>query len=389
MGLFDDDQVRLDLLRQRAFNLRWATLDSDVIPLTAADPDFPIAPEIRDAVSEYVQGGVLSYGPAEGLPHFREVVAQTMRDRRGMRCTSSEVLAAPSAAAAMFVVAKYALLPGDEAIVFDPVDFLFEQSVLAAGGVVKRCPIDPETREIDFDRLGALIGPRTRMIGVCNPHNPFGRVLTRDELVRLGSLAVRHDLWLMSDEIWSDIVYDGREFISLASLDDSIAARTISVYGFSKTFGLAGFRVGFIVAPDAPTFEQILAVSKAPTTAFGVSTVSQIAGAAAYEHAWYWADAFVQHLTANRDMAVARLNALPGVRCRSPEGTYLLFPNIVETGMSAAEVHGRLLNDARVAVVPGEPRWFGPGAAGHVRLSIATSHGILDEALTRIEATLG
>ncbi len=387
MGLFDDDKVPLAALRERAFNLRWATLPEDVLALTAADPDFGVAAEIRQAIVDYVAPGVFSYGPPEGLPTFRETVARTMRRRRGMRCTAEHILPTDSAASAMFVVSRFALSDGDEAIVFDPVDFLFGASCEAAGGRAVRVPMSFDSGP-DLDALRAAITPRTRLIGVCNPHNPLGRVPRRDELEAIGRLAIEHDLWIMADEIWSDIVFDDREFVSMASLDEEIAARTISVYGFSKTFGLAGLRVGFIVAPDRAVQQQLLETSKAQTTAYGVSTLSQVAATAAYDHCWYWADAFLEHLQANRDLAVARLNAMPGIDCRSPEGCYLLFPNITATNRSAGDLTHYLLEQARVAVVPGEPRWFGPGAEGHIRICFSTSRGILTEAMDRIEAAL-
>jgi aspartate/methionine/tyrosine aminotransferase len=386
-ALFADDRVEMALLRQRSFNLRWATLPPDVLALTAAEPDFPVAPEIRDAVAAYVRGGVLSYGPPEGLPEFRAVVAQTMRERRGISCTERQVLATDGAASAMFIVARFALKPGDEALIFDPVDFLFARSVEAAGARAVRCRIDPETRALDLEALRRLITTRTRLIGLCNPHNPLGRVLTRAELQAIGALAVEHGLWILADEIWSDIVFAPGEHVSIASLGPEIARRTITVYGFSKSFGLAGPRVGFLVAPEQ-SFEALLEVSRARTTAYGVSTLSQVAAIAAFQESWYWVEAFVEHLTRARDFAVERLNGMPGERCVAPEGTYVLFPEIRALGMTSAAMAEYLLKEARVAVVPGEARWFGPGAEGHIRLCFSTSLGILREALDRIEAAL-
>ena len=191
---FSDAAVPRALLRQRAYNLRWATQPSDVIPLTAADPDFAVAPVIREAMLDYVAGGVFSYGPAEGLPAFREACARVRTERRGTPTSPGLILAVDSAAAGMLHVARLALRPGDEAIVFDPVDFLFKASVEAAGGVVKLLPVDPSTGTFDFDALEGLVTPRTRLLGVCNPLNPLGRVLTADELRRLGTFAVEHDL---------------------------------------------------------------------------------------------------------------------------------------------------------------------------------------------------
>jgi aminotransferase len=387
-ALFADENVNLALLRKRAYNGRWAMQPPDVIPLTAADPDFPVAPEIRAAIKDYVDDGLLGYGPAEGLPEFRETMARVVAGRKGIGCTPELILPTDSAAAGMFLIARYALSPGDEAIVFDPVDFLFGQAVDAAGGKRVYSRVDKVARTFDLDGLRALITPRTRLICLCNPHNPLGRVMTREELSAIGQLAVQHNLTIMSDEIWSDIVYPPHTHTSMASLSPEIAGRTITVFGLSKTFGLAGLRIGFVVAPNAGVYERLVELSQVRTTAAGVTTLSQVAAVAAYEQCWYWADAFLAHLTEMREYVAERLGAIPGVNCHIPEGTYVLFPDITGLGMSSGETADYLLKKARVAVVPGLPRWFGPGAEGNIRLCFSTSRGILTEALDRIERAL-
>ncbi|MFM7232536.1 MAG: pyridoxal phosphate-dependent aminotransferase [bacterium] len=385
---FDDDAVDMALLRQRAYNLRWATLPPDVIALTAADPDFPVAEPIRRAIADYAAGGVFSYGPPEGLPAFRTACAHRYSERRGVRVGAGQVLAVDSAAAGMMHIARLVLEPGDEAIVFDPVDFLFKASVEAAGGRVRLLPVDPASGRLDLSRLRDLVTPRTRLLGVCNPVNPVGRVLTRDELAALGAFAVEHDLVIMNDEIWSDIVYEPGSLTSIAAISPEVAARTFTVHGFSKTFGLAGLRIGFVIAHDASRFESLLEVSRARTTMTGAATLSQVAATAAYEECWPWADAFVAHLRTMRDLGVARLSAIPGVHVRPPEGTYVLFPDVRALGVPAEELARRLLDEGRVAVVPGAARWFGPGAEGHLRIVFSTSRRILEQGLDRIEGVL-
>jgi len=386
---FSDDSVALELLRERAFNLRWATVDPDVIPLTAADPDFPVAPVIRGAIAEYASGGVFSYGPPDGLPSFREACAHVQVARRGVPGTTPDhILPTDSAASAMFVAARFVLDPGDEAVVFDPVDFLFAASVEHAGGVVRRVRLGDDGR-IDPAAIAAAIGPRTRMIALCNPHNPLGRVPDAAELQGVVDLAEAHDLWILSDEVWGDIVYAPRRHVATASLGAAAAARTLSVHGFSKTFGLAGLRVGFLAAPTPEVRNQLLEVSRAPTTAYGVATLSQVAAEAAYRHAWPWAEAFVAHLCRMRDLAVGRLGEHPGLSVTAPEGTYVLFVGIRGLGLGdELAVAQHVLDHGRVAVVPGAPRWFGPGAAGHIRLTFCTSEGLLTEALDRLLASI-
>jgi aspartate/methionine/tyrosine aminotransferase len=388
MTHFSDSEINMKALRQRAYNLRWATLPEDVIPLTAADPDFQSAPEIAEAITNYTNERTFAYGPAEGLPEFRKVIAGTVGARKNIRTSAELVLPVDSAAQGMFIIARYCLQPGDEAIIFDPVDFLFKTSVTAAGGTPVLFPLEVESGKYDTQQLRSLITPKTKMLCLCNPHNPSGKVFTREELEELGQIAVEHDLWIMNDEIWSDIIFPHHHFTSMASLSPEIAERTITVYGFSKSFGLAGLRVGFILSPSEMVHEGILETSLVRTTAYGVSTLSQVAAQAAFEKCWYWVDGFLQHLTVNKNYAVDRLNKMRGISCHHPQGCYLVFPNIGGTGRTSTVLTEQLLQKGRVAVVPGAEKWFGPGAEGHIRICIATSHTILKEGLDRIESTL-
>lgn len=382
--LFADDSVDLAVLRQRSYNYRWAVQPPDVIPLTAADCDFPVCEEIIGPVQRYLSAGYVPYGPAEGLPDFRRIAADTLAARHGWRCDPDSVFPTDGAASAVFLVARLAIgASGDEAIVPDPVDFLLDRSVRAAGGVVRRWAV-PGGR-FDVAELESLVTPRTRLLSLCNPHNPFGRVLRRDELAQIAELALRHDLWILSDEVWSDIVFPPHEHVPIASLDRDVAARTFTVRGFSKSFGLAGMRLGLIVAPDRARRDQLMDTAHAHDTAYGASTVSQVAGGAALEHGGPWLARFVAHLGRQRDYAVARLDAMDDVRCATPEGTFVVFPDVSRLPLDQDRFAALLLERHRLAVVPGSPAFFGPGAAGHVRLSLATSKRILAEGLDRFE----
>jgi aspartate/methionine/tyrosine aminotransferase len=386
--LFDDSAVDREVLRERAFNHRWAEQPADVIPLTAADPDFPAPQAVRDAIIEYAQAGYFSYGPPAGLPDFRETIADVMRARKGIPVPAAHVLPIDSAARAMFLMAETVLGPGDEAIIFDPVDFLFKRSVEAAGAMPVFCPIDPATGEFDFDRLESLVTPRTRMLGVCNSHNPVGRVLRENEIRLLAEFAHRHDLWVMNDEIWSDIVYeddDDVRFHSMHALDPALTRKTVTIYGFSKTFAMAGLRAAFMLCPNETTYRRFLDASQMPATAGGLAPIVQVAATAALRDGWEWVDAFVRHLRDQRDYALRRLSVMDGIRCLRPEGTYVLFPDITALGLPSQDLVNTLREDARVALVPGTPAFFGPGGEGHIRICFATSHEILSEGLDRIE----
>lgn len=385
---FDHNSINYKALKERAFNLRWATVPNGVLPLTAADPDFPVAPEISQAIQDYAKVGVFSYGPSEGLPSFKEAAAKVLLERKKVNCNANLILPIDGAASGMFTVARMVLSPGDEAIIFDPVDFLFQQSVSAAGGKVVRLPFNLKDNTFEKEQLEGLVTSRTKMICVCNPHNPLGRVFTAKELEIIGKVAVENKLWIMNDEIWSDIIYSGTTFNSIANVHPWVAERTITIHGFSKTFGLAGMRIGYIAAPNEKVYQQLVTASRVSSTAAGVTTLSQIAATVAYEKCWYWVDGFLEHLEKVKDYAVSRLNNMNGVHCKTPEGTYVLFINIESFGLSEEVMADYLMKKAKVAVVPGAAKWFGPSAKGHIRLCFSTSMVVVKAALDRIELAL-
>lgn len=384
---FTSKEIDFTSLRQRAFNFRWAEQAEEIIPLTAADPDFSTAPPIREALLTYLSQGPLSYGPTAGLPSFRDAVASDLK-QGGVDASASQVLATDGAASAMFLVAKSILKPGDEALIFDPVDFLFARSVLAAGARPIRVPF---TREggIDlelFERVASR--PRVKLLCLCAPHNPFGRILRSEELIRVGQIAHKRKLAIMSDEVWQKISYEQPQ-IHTASLPN-LAPLTYTVSGFSKCFGLAGLRIGYIHAPTQQAYQHLLERSHAGDTAFGASTLSQIAAEAGLRDKSGWLDAWLAHLNQARTLTCSRLAQLEGLHCLVPEATYLASPYLDPTaismrGFNSEKLTQFILERAQVALVPGSPRFFGAGAQGLVRVCFATSLELLDEALTRIE----
>ena len=265
MSSFSDEEIRFGLLRKYSAN-QWGRYPKDIIPLTAADPDFRAAQPIRQAIIKMAIDGVFSYGADGGNTGFKEACARHITKRKGYRCEPEEIHALNGVAQGMMLTCKTLLKPGDEAIIFDPVDFLFGKSIDAAGGKKVLSKVDWETLEFDLEGLKELVTPRTRMLCICNPHNPYGRVLRKDELKAMVDLAEDHELWIMSDEIWSDIVYDGRKHIPTASLEGA-RERTISLYGFSKTFAVAGLQLGFIVAQNPELMKRFKETGN-PTAVF-------------------------------------------------------------------------------------------------------------------------
>ncbi|MFP3834441.1 pyridoxal phosphate-dependent aminotransferase [Chryseobacterium sp. SIMBA_028] len=381
--MFTNNDINFEALKRKAYNGRWATLEDGIIPLTAADPDFRTAPEIEQGIIEYIKDGYLSYGPFSGLPEFKKSVSDYFNKEKQGTFSPDNVLAVNSAAQGMFLIASYVLQPGDEAIILDPVDFLFKKSVETAGGTVRLCPVDTTTGEIDFEKLVSLITPKTKLISICNPHNPLGKVYSKETLKKVSEIASTHDLWVMSDEIWSDIIYDNKDFYTYSSVSDEAKKKSFTVYGFSKSFGIAGLRIGAVLCNDQEILEDFIEKSNFNSTIEGVSTLSQIAGSVALEKAKPWYKEFLNHLQHNRDLAFKILSRSEIVTPNLPEATFVLFPKI-ENGMSSDQFTQHVLQQGKVAIVPGSERWFGKGAEGHIRICFSTSQEILEEGLNRI-----
>jgi aminotransferase len=386
--MFTNSTIDFSILRERAFNLRWAMVPEGVIPLTAADPDFPCAPRIAEAISEFATTRYFSYGPPEGSKKFRESVARWFGTYRSLKVQPSQVMAVDSAAFGIYNICKAFLKPGDEAIIFDPVDFLFRYSIENIGATAVPFAIPADTRKPDFDHLQKLITKKTKMLCLCNPLNPTGKVFTKDELKIIGDLCVKNDVLILSDEIWSDIVFSPHTYTSIGSISDEIYAKTITVTGFSKSYGLAGLRIGALIAPSQKHFDILFEASLHGSTVHGANILSQVAACTALDECQEWLRDFVKHLAAMRDLTVNGLNEVKGFKCVSPEGCYVAFADIRGTGKSSSEIQELLLNKAKVAVVPGLKKWFGDGAEGYIRLSFATSSDVINEAIMRIKNTI-
>ncbi len=386
---FSNESINFETLRKRAFNLRWAAVPEGVIPLTAADPDFMPAKEVRQAIVDYVEGGYFSYTPMRGLPEFKQSIVRAMKLRKNEDLDIEQVLPIDSAARGMEVIARTVLKPGDEALVFDPVDFLFKTSMEAAGAKVNLFPMTfCEDGRIDFSKLEDYITPKTKMLSLCNPHNPLGKVYPLEDLDHILTLSEKYGFYIMNDEIWSDIIYTDATFHSILELGAQRNARTLTVYGFSKGFGIAGLRAGCIYTQDKELFEKVVATSMVETTIGGIATLSQVAGQACLDHAYYWVDEFRAHLTANRDYALERIAKMPNITCHKPQATFVIFPDITATGMDPVDFTAFLMEKHKLSIVPGGERFFGPGSAGHVRICLATSREVLAEGLDRLEKGL-
>lgn len=387
--LFSHNSINLTRLKEMAFNNRWAMVPDGVIPLTAADSDFPVAREIQEGLIDYIEKGYFPYVPNMGYDSVRYSIANQLNKRKNEHVDPALLLPIDSAARGMYVIAQAILAEGDEAIIFDPVDYLFMKSVESVGALPVLFPARIGSNgRIDLSTLEKYITPKTKLIGLCNPHNPYGTLYSPDELRFILELAHKHDLYIMNDEIWSDIVFEPKKFCSILSLDPSLNERVLSVYGFSKSFGIAGLRAGCVYTADQDLFNRVVDVSSVMSTAGGISSLSQIAAQICMDKCYYWNEAFVRHLKDNRDYALKRINEMPGISCHKPDATFVLFPDISATNMSSENFVTFLLEEHKLALVPGTSRFFGPGAEGHVRICISTSRTILHEAMNRLDAGL-
>ncbi|MDQ0363076.1 aminotransferase class I/II-fold pyridoxal phosphate-dependent enzyme [Breznakia pachnodae] len=381
-ALFSDDSVDLSILKKKAFNYRWAEVEEGIIPLTAADIDFPVAEEIKSALMEYIEEGYFSYTPKRGLPEFKESIANNLR-KKGIEINNDYILPIDSAARAMYIASAAVLCKEDEAIVFNPVDFLFKESVLAAGATAVSYPAKIIDERIDVSKLEDYISEKTKMICLCNPHNPLGKLYHKEELEEILKIANKYNLWVMNDEIWSDIVYEN-DFVSIMNMKGYDLSKVINIYGFSKAYGLAGLRIAYMYCDNQELFDKVVKASDVDSTAGGISSLSQVAGIACLEKADYWKRKFVEKMKENRDYAVSVINQLPLVKSNIPEATYLLYIDIKETGMNSSEFVNLLEEKYHVSLIPGSSKFFGTESEGYVRLCLATSREILSEGLKRI-----
>jgi aspartate/methionine/tyrosine aminotransferase len=355
----------------------------DVIHLEIGEPDFDTPANVIAAGQAALGGGHTHYTPAPGIAELREAIARDASARRGIAFDPANVVVTPGGKPIMFFAILALVEEGDEVIYPNPGFPIYESMINFAGG--RAVPIQVDERRdfsLDAERLCALIGPRTRMVILNSPHNPTGGVLPRHDLEIIAAACREHpDLIVLSDEIYSRMIYEG-EHTSIAALP-GMRERTIVLDGFSKTYAMTGWRLGYGLFPSelAPVIARLMTNSNSCTAAF-----TQLAGVEALTGPQEDVDAMVREFRARRDLVVAGLNEIPGVSCRLPHGAFYVFPNITGTGMSSREVADLLLQEAGVAVLAGTS--FGAFGEGYIRLSYANSTENLQKALDRMRTTL-
>ena len=356
---------------------------SKVIHLEIGEPDFPTADHIVEAAVEALRAGQTHYVPAPGIPPLREAVADFLERSGRMRARPDQVIVTPGAKPIMFFTIMALCGEGDEVLYPDPSFPMYESITAFAGATGVPVPLRERNEfRIDTGELERLVTERSKLLIINSPHNPCGSALTRADCEAIADIALRHDLIVLSDEVYWAIRYGAGKHASVLDVD-GMAERTILLDGWSKTFAMTGWRLGFGVFPPAlvEPVTRLVINSVSCTSAF-----SQYAAAAALRGPWEPVEQMVEEFRRRRDVIVAGLNDIPGISCVQPQGAFYVFPNITGTGLPSAGLAGRLLSDAGVAALAGTA--FGTYGEGFLRFSYANSVENIEAALEAVRANL-
>jgi aspartate aminotransferase len=354
----------------------------DIIHLEIGEPDFTTPANVSLAGIGAIAAGQTRYNPPPGLPKLREAIAAYAGKQRGIQLTARQVVVGPGAKPILFFPTLALVNPGDEVIYPDPGFPTYEAMVGVVGGVPRPVPLLEENHfSFDLKAFDQLIGPKTKLIILNSPSNPTGGVIPPADLEHIADAAMRHDCWVLADEIYTHLLFDGLSAPSIASLPGMLE-RTVILDGFSKTYAMTGWRLGFGIMPEAlaDRVGLLLTHSVGCTAHF-----TQIAGIEALTGPQEYVTMMVEQYQRRRDRLVEGLNRLPGVRCQKPQGAFYVFPNIRGTGKTSGEL-ANLLLDHGVAVLPGSA--FGTYGEGYLRLVFANSLENIGRALERMEAAL-
>jgi len=353
-----------------------------IVHMEIGEPDFDTPAHIRQAAAAALEAGYTHYVPAPGIPELRGAIAAYTAKSRGISVDPTEVVVTPGGKPIMFFTIMALVNPGDEVIYPNPGFPIYESCIKFVGGVPVPIPLREELDfSLDVQELGRLITPRTKMIILNSPGNPCGGVLTRQDVDTIADMVRGTDIVVLADEIYDRLIYDGEP--QSISNRPGLKEHTVILDGFSKTYAMTGWRMGWGVMPR-PIAEQVarLIINSVSCT----SAFSQHAAVAALTGPQDAVDAMRAEFRRRRDAVVAGLNAIPGVRCATPKGSFYVFPNFKSFGLSAREISNYLMENAGVAVLGGTA--FGTYGEGYLRLSYATSMANINEALEKIEAAM-
>jgi aspartate aminotransferase len=339
-----------------------------IIHLEIGQPDFDTFDNIKQAGKCAIDEGLTRYTSPMGMSSLREVIAEDAGKRHGISIHPDQVVVSPGAKPNLFFPCLALVEPGDEVIYPNPGFPTYEAMIRVCGGIPVPVPLLEENGfSFDLDAFRNLVSSRTKLVILNSPSNPTGGVMPLGDLQEIASIAEQHQLWVLSDEIYMRLVYDGLEAPSIASLPGMLD-RTIIVDGFSKTYAMTGWRLGYGIMPKelAQVVQLLLTHSVGCTAQF-----TQAAGIEALTGPQAMVDTMVSEYQKRRDAIVAGLNSIPGLSCRKPQGAFYVFPNIEALRMTSSELAGFLLEKAGVAVLAGSD--FGSYGEGYLRITYSNS----------------
>lgn len=349
-----------------------------IVHLQIGEPDFDTPPNVVEAAIAALRRGETHYTPSAGIMPLRKAIADFVSKDRGLKAGPENVVVTPGGKPVLFYTIFACVDPGDEVIHPNPGFPIYESVIELVGATPVPIPLHEANEfRLDVKELAALITPRTRMIIINSPQNPTGSVLTRDDLEAIARLAVKHDLWVLSDEIYSRILYEGAHH-SIATFP-GMAERTIVLDGFSKTYAMTGWRLGYgVMEPKLAQHVARLGTNNHSCTA----SLVQYAGLEALTGPQESVERMVAEFRRRRDVIVDGLNNIPGFRCLKPHGAFYVFPSITGTGLKSKELATNLLEKGGVAALSGTA--FGKHGEGYLRFSYANSVEQIQIALGRI-----
>ena len=353
----------------------------DIISFTVGEPDFDTPKHIVEAAKKALDEGKTRYLNAAGLPELREAIARSSKTANGIPCDASNVMVAPSKHA-IFETIMATVNEGEEVILPNPAWVSYEPATALAGG--RAVPVttkeENEWRVLP-EAVAELITPKTKMILLNSPSNPCGSIATKDDIKGIADLAKDHDLVVLSDEVYEKIVFDGHKHYSIAAEPDMFD-RTVTVSGFSKTYAMTGWRMGWLIAPK-PLFKAVNKIQQHSIT--HVTTFAQYGGLAALTGPQEPADAMVNEFKERRDLVMKLIGEIPQLHCDVPKGAFYAFPRY-DNPMKSEEMALHLMDKAEVAVTGGAA--FGEAGEQHLRISYATSKENISEGLERLKNAL-
>jgi aspartate aminotransferase len=356
------------------------------VSLMRGEPDFKTSPHIAEAAVRALQAGRTGYPDNRGEIKLREAVAEKLRRDNGLTYDpSTEILVTTGATMGLYCALTALLDEGDEVLLPDPIYDAYQSPIFLAGGKIRsvRAPIVNGRWALTVDALEAAVTPASRVLLINTPWNPVGTVLTEAELRAIAGFVVRRNLWLISDEIYEAIIYEGRPHISPASFSADIRARTVVVNALSKTYAMTGWRVGYCAAPEPVVQKMFLVLQQSSR---GPATFIQDAAAAALTGPQSCVQEMRQQYTDRRAAVVAALSGLPKARALPPEGGFFAMVDAREAGVPSNDIRKRLLNDHGVVVAHGSA--YGAGAEGTLRVSFGSGGDTLARGLERLREGL-